>query len=227
MIYNLLDAIGIIIGSSIGLILKKRFSERIKNALMKSMGLCIIFIGIDLVLEGKNMIMIIVSIAIGTVIGEYIDIEKRITDFATRMQVLIIKNGNDGFAEGFVTSSILLCAGAMGIIGALNVGLTGNGETLLTKSIVDGVLSLIFTTTLGIGVMGSAISVFLYQQIFIFLAGVLSTYLSDPVIASICGVGGIIIIGVGLNLTSNAQIKAGNIAPAIFIPIILSFFNIM
>lgn len=226
MLYNLLDSACLALGSLIGLLFQKKMSEKVKDALMKAMGLCIIFIGLDLVLKGKNIILIIISIALGTLIGEILDIEEKITDFATKIQIRLVKSGNDTFAEAFVTSSILFCAGAMGIIGALNVGLTGNGETLLTKSIIDGVLAAIFTTTLGIGVMFSSISVFVYQALFIFLAGVLSQYLSTPVIDSVCGVGGITIIGIGLNLSAGSQIKAANIAPAIFIPMILSLFGI-
>lgn len=227
MIYNLANSIFIILGSLVGLLLKKGIPEKMKDSLVRAMGLCVLLIGISLSLKGKNILIIVISIAIGTLIGELIDVDNQINKLGDRLQSKFSKNKNAIFAEGFVTASILFCAGAMGVVGSLNVGLTGNGDTLMVKGLIDGVIASIFATAFGIGVMFSSVTVFIYQAVFIILASILSKYLGPDVIASVNGVGGITVIGIGLNLSLNSDIKVANIALAVFIPMILSIFGIV
>lgn len=227
MIYNLANGLGIIVGSIIGIFLKKGIPERINKALLKAMGLCVLFIGISLLTKGENVLLIVISIAVGTLLGEILDIDKSVNWLGVRIQSKFKSGGNaSSFAESFVTSSILFCAGAMGIVGSLTVGLTGNGDTLLAKAVIDGIISVVFAATLGIGVMFSSVAVVIYQGMFILLATLVSSKLGDPVIASVSGVGGIAMLGIGLNMALGTDIKVANIAPAIFIPIILGIFGI-
>ena len=227
MIYNLMNGLGIIVGSIVGMVLKRGIPERINQALLKSMGLCVLFIGIGLLLKGENTLLIVVSIAIGTLIGEVVDIDKGVNKLGVRIQSKFKGGGSaSSFAESFVTSSILFCAGAMGIVGSLTAGLTGNGDTLLAKAVIDGIISVVFAATLGMGVLFSSVSVVIYQGAFVLLATLVSSKLGDPVIASVSGVGGIAMLGIGLNMSIGSDIKVANIAPAIFIPIILGIFGI-
>ena len=224
MIYNLANGLGIIVGSILGIFLNRGIPERINKALM---GLCVLFIGISLLIKGENTLLIVISVALGTLLGEAADIDKCVNKLGVRMQVKF-KSGSssNSFAESFVTSSILFCAGAMGIVGSLTAGLTGNGDTLLAKAIIDGIISVVFAATLGIGVMFSSVAVVIYQSVFILMASLVSSKLGDPVIASVSGVGGIAMLGIGLNMSIGTDIKVANIAPAIFIPIILGLFGI-
>lgn len=227
MIYDLINALCIATGAVIGLFLKKGIPEKIKDTLIKAMGLCVFYIGISLVLKGENTLLIIISIAIGTVIGELIDLDAKVNKLGVYLQSRFRKDEKSKFAEGFVTASILFCAGAMGVIGSLDAGLTGNGDTLIAKGIIDGIISAIFAATMGIGVAFSSVIVFLYQGIFILLATVISSYISDPVVASVSSIGGITILGIAINLVLDKNIRVANITPAVFIPMILSIFGIM
>lgn len=227
MIYNLANGLGIVVGSIIGIFLKKGIPERINKALLKAMGLCVLFIGISFLIKGENILLIVISVAVGTLVGEVLDIDAFVNKLGVRIQTKFKSEGSaSSFAESFVTSSVLFCAGAMGIVGSLTTGLTGNGDTLLAKAVIDGIVSVVFAATLGIGVMFSSVAVVIYQGIFIILASLISSKLGASVIASVSGVGGIAILGIGLNMSIGSDIKVANIAPAIFIPIILGIFGI-
>ncbi|MGP1598929.1 DUF554 domain-containing protein [Peptoanaerobacter stomatis] len=227
MIYNLLNGLGILVGSIIGLLLSNGIPERVSNSLMKAMGLVVLYIGIETSLSGKNISVIVISLAIGTIIGEILEIDNSINKFGKLLENKIAANNeNSKFSEGFVTTSILFCAGAMGIVGSLQAGLNGSGDTLLAKTLIDGIVACIFTTSLGYGVIFSALSVILYQGIFVLLAVALSNILGENIIDSISAVGGIIILGMGINLLTNSNIKVANMVLSIFIPIIFGFFKI-
>ncbi len=196
------------------------------------MGVCVIYIGVALALKGENVLIIVISIALGTLLGELVNFDEMLNKFGVRVQAKFTKSSSkessdNKFAEGFVVSSILFCAGAMGIVGSLNAGLTGNGDTLLAKGLIDGIFAALFSSIFGIGVALSSIPVFFYQNIFVVLASFLSHYLSDPVIASVSGVGGIAVLAIGINLVLDKDIKVANITPAVFIPMILSVFGIV
>ncbi|WAW14714.1 DUF554 domain-containing protein [Peptostreptococcus equinus] len=227
MQFVLLNGLAIMIGSIIGVLLKKGIPEEINKALMKAMGLVCIYIGIGLMLKGKNSILIIVAIGVGTLLGEILNIDGRINRLGARIQSRFTKNSNSKLTEGFVTASVLFCAGGMGVVGALNVGLSGNGDILMAKSVLDFIVSIVFSATLGIGVGFSSITLILYQGIFVLLASILSPFMKEAAIGNISGVGGIIIIAIGFNLALESKIRATNIAMAIFIPIILALFGIV
>lgn len=228
MIFNLANAIFIMIGSIVGTFLKNGIPDRIKNSILKAMGICVLYIGITMAIKGENILLIVISIAVGTLFGEIINVDKLIHMLGVRIQAKFSSRGTKSKSvEGFVTTSILFCAGAMGIVASLNVGLTGNGDTLVVKGIIDGVFAALFATVFGIGVLFSCIPLFIYQAFFIVLAGLLSNYLGAPVIASVNGVGGITVIAIGLNLALDSDIKVANMAPGIFLPMVLSLFGIV
>ncbi|MCY6483337.1 DUF554 domain-containing protein [Clostridium aestuarii] len=225
MIGTTVDSIAIIVGSLIGILFKKGINEKISKTVMNGLALCVLFIGVSNIIdtynkfESNSMLIIIISMVIGSIIGEIIDIDKRIENLGNTIEVKLKKSGGQ-IAEGFVTTSLLFCIGAMAIIGSLESGLSGNHKTLFAKSIIDGITSIIFASSLGIGVMLSAISVFVYQGIITLGASFLKVILIQSVITNMTAIGGILIIGLGFNVLGMTKIKVANLLPGIFLPIL-------
>lgn len=230
MLGTIVNAAAIIGGCLIGLIVKERLTEKISSTIMNGLALCILYIGISGALKGNDTLQIIICIAVGALIGEIIDIDKRLNDLGDMIEKKINSkkssksNENISISEGFVTSSLLFCVGAMAVVGSLESGLQGNHTTLFAKSILDGISSIIFASSLGIGVMLSSIAVLVYQGSITLLAGGLSTVLNDTVISNMSAVGSLLIVGLGFNMLGVCKIKVANLLPAIFIPIIFGLF---
>lgn len=213
------NAGAIILGSIVGLILKGGIPEKINDTIMKGIGLCVLYIGVSSSLKANSMLLIIFSIVIGGVIGEIIDIDKRLANLGDLIEKKL--NGKGGrVSEGFVTSSLLYCVGAMAIVGSLESGLSNNHQTLFAKATLDGISAIVFSSSLGIGVALSAGSVFIYQGLITLCAGLLKGILVASVIGDITAVGGLLIIGIAFNMLNITKIKVANLLPAIFIPII-------
>ncbi|MCH1960343.1 DUF554 domain-containing protein [Romboutsia hominis] len=230
MIGTIVNSISIVLGCIIGIIVKGRLSEKISTTVMNGLALCVIYIGIEGSFKGENTLLTIVCIALGALLGEIIDIDKWLNKLGDYLEVKFNKDKEKeavSISEGFVSASLLFCVGAMAIVGSLQSGLSGNHETLFAKSILDGVSAIIFTSTLGIGVLFSAISVFLYQGTITILSFNLSGILSTPVINSMIAIGSLLIIGLGLNMLKVTNIKIANLLIAVFLPIIAGMINII
>jgi len=211
----------VVLGCLLGLAFKKGIPEKIKTTLMNGMALCVIYIGITgLFEEGINVIIIIISFALGAVLGELADFDalvKKLGGFFERKL-----GGNEShFAEGFVTATVLFCVGAMTIVGSLNSGITGDNSTLYSKSVIDCVAAMALTSSLGIGVMLSCISVLIIEGGLTLLAVVVEPVMTADVIAHFSVIGSILIIALGLNMLGITKIKVMNYVPAIFLPLIL------
>lgn len=196
---------------------------------MNGLALCVIYIGISGTLKGEDTLQMIICIAIGALIGEIIDIDDKLNKLGQLIENKVNNNKDAtsetvSIAEGFVTSSLLFCVGAMAVVGSLESGLKGNHTTLFAKSILDGVSSIIFTSSLGIGVIFSAAAILIYQGSITLLAGVLSGILTEIVINNMSAVGSLLILGLGLNMLGASKIKVANLLPSIFIPIIFGLF---
>ncbi len=226
MLGTIVNSLAIIGGCLIGLIVKGRLTEKISKTIMNGLALCVLYIGIAGALKGQDTLQIIICIAIGALIGEIIDIDNKLSNLGEFIEKKINSKRKDStkekisIAEGFVTSSLLFCVGAMAVVGSLQSGLQGNNSTLFAKSILDGVSSIIFASSLGIGVMLSSIAIFIYQGSIALLAGGLSTVLTDSVIANMSAVGSLLIVGLGFNMLGVSKIKVANLLPAIFLPIV-------
>lgn len=231
MLGTIVNALAIIGGCLVGLVVKGKLTEKISTTIMNGLALCVLYIGISGALKGQDTLQIIISIAIGALIGEIIDIDKRLNDFGNMIEEKInAKRKNKihdkiSIAEGFVTSSLLFCVGAMAVVGSLESGLKGNHSTLFAKSILDGISSIIFTSSLGIGVILSSIAILIYQGTITLLAGGLSTILTETIINNMSAVGSLLIVGLGFNMLEVSKIKVANLLPAIFIPIIFGLFS--
>ncbi|OOM79452.1 DUF554 domain-containing protein [Clostridium sp. BL-8] len=230
MLGTIVNSLAIIGGCLIGLIVKGRLTEKISKTIMNGLALCVLYIGIAGALKGQDTLQIIICIAIGALIGEIIDIDNKLSNLGEFIEKKINSKRKDAtkekisIAEGFVTSSLLFCVGAMAVVGSLQSGLQGNNSTLFAKSILDGVSSIIFASSLGIGVMLSSIAIFIYQGSIALLAGGLSTVLTDSVIANMSAVGSLLIVGLGFNMLGVSKIKVANLLPAIFLPIVYGLF---
>lgn len=226
MLGTIVNTIAVIIGATIGMLLKKGLSDKMADTLMKGLGLCTLFLGISGSLEGQNSLILIISMVVGALIGEGVDLDDKLNRFGKYIEGKF--KSEDGktvsIAEGFVTASLLFCVGAMTIVGSLQSGLQGNHEMLFNKSMLDFVAAIIFSSSLGIGVLLSAAFVFTYQGAITLLAQWVAPFLSDVVIAEMTCVGSVIIIGLALNMLGITKLKVMNYVPAIFVPIILCRF---
>ena len=226
------NIIAIIIGSTIGLLIKGGLKQRFQDTIMHALGLAVMFIGISGVLQGLfvvkdnslgtvNIMLMIVSLAVGAFLGELIDIEARLDRMGNFIKKSLKVKGEKGqnFVEGFVTSSLLFCIGAMAIIGALQDGLSGDPSMLYAKSFIDGVCAAIFTSTLGIGVLFSVIPLGIYQGAITVSAQYVEPFLSAELISNLSFVGSILIFGIGINMIFGKKIKCGNLLPAVLVPV--------
>jgi len=220
---TIVNVIAIFLGCSVGFILKSKFPEKISKIVMQALGLASLLIGMQMALKTDNILLLIFSLVIGGVIGEMIGIEEGLERFGERVRSKFKNNTNsERFVEGFVTASLLYCVGSMAIMGALKEGLSGNPDILYTKSLLDGLTSIAFTATMGIGVLFSAIPVFLYQGGITLLARLIKDFLSPEVINEMTAVGGILILGIGFGLLEIRKIKIGNLLPAILVAALLA-----
>lgn len=230
MLGTIVNSLAIIGGCLVGLIVKGRLTEKVSTTIMNGLALCVLYIGISGALKGQDTLQIIICIAIGALVGEIIDFDKRLNDLGNIIEEKINNNKKNNsnekisVSEGFVTSSLLFCVGAMAVVGSLESGLRGDHSTLFAKSILDGVSSIIFSSSLGIGVMLSSVAILIYQGSITLLAGGLSTVLTETVISNMSAVGSLLIVGLGFNMLGVSKIKVANLLPAIFIPIIFGLF---
>jgi hypothetical protein len=211
----------ILIGTFLGLLVKQGIQENYSKAVIKAISLAVLIIGISGALKTENFLLVILSMAVGTLLGTALKIEARLDKLGERLNQRFGR-GDSPFVEGFVTASLIFCVGAMAVVGAIESGLQGNHETLFAKSLLDGITSLILSSTLGIGVLFSAVVVFLYQGAITLLASSLAPILTEQVVTEMSAVGGILILGLGLNILEigKERIPVGNMLPAVFLPIL-------
>ena len=215
----------VVITSLIGLLIGQRIPEKMNRAIMQGIGLVVITIGISGAVNGVNTLVLILSMVIGIVIGEGLDIHQRINLFIEKATKRL--NGDKDqseFTQAFMTATMLFCIGSMAIVGSLESGLTGDNATLYTKSVIDGISAVLFSSSLGIGVLFASIPLLLYQGSLIIFAQLLAPILSDAVILEMTTVGSVLLIGMGLNMLDITDFKMMNFIPAIFLPILLMLF---
>ncbi|KRF30193.1 DUF554 domain-containing protein [Paenibacillus sp. Soil787] len=221
---TIVNAIAIMIGGLLGMMLP-RISEGIKSTVMQGLGLAITVLGITMALKSNQIVLVIMSVVIGGIIGELLRIEHRLGQLGDWLQALLRKDSSahptSSISEGFVTCTLVYCIGAMAILGPLDGGLRHNHDILYTKSLLDGFLSIIFASTLGIGVIFSAVSVFLMQGVIALAATLIAMAFSqaslDAMIVQITAVGGVLVIGVGLNILQIKKMNVANMLPALVI----------
>ena len=227
MLATIINAVAVIVGSSIGLLLKKGISKKVTDAMMSALGLCVLFIGIQGSLVGEKTLVTIISMVLGVFIGESIDLDGKINNTIEKLEKKFVKNQNKdnlSLSQGMINASVLFCVGSMTIVGCLNAGFSHDYTLLLTKSALDFCSSIIFASTMGLGVMLSVIVLLIYQGGLTLLAIWVAPFLTTAIINEMTCVGCLIVIGSGLNLLGLTKLKLMNYIPAMFLPIILCLF---
>ncbi|HWR39219.1 MAG TPA: DUF554 domain-containing protein [Patescibacteria group bacterium] len=220
---TLTNAATILIGSAIGLALKRVIPEKCLQTIMQGMSLAVLVIGFQMAERSQNFLVVILALAGGALIGELLDIDGRLTklgDWLTHKW----GQGERNLGKGFVNASLLFCIGAMAVVGAIQEGLTGSTDTLYAKATLDGIVSVLLAATLGIGVALSSISVLLYQGSITLASGLIGSYASDAVVREVSATGGVLIIGVGVVMIELKEIKLANLLPAIPVAAVIAFF---
>jgi len=220
---TIVNAAAIGAGTVIGLLLKKGIPENIKTTVMQGIGLAVLLVGGQMALQGTHILVVIVSLTLGGICGELLKIEFRLEQVGLFIERRIGGNGGN-VANAFVTSSLIFCVGAMAVVGSIEDGLTGNAGTLYAKAMLDGVSSIFFASTMGVGVLFSGLSVLLYQGAITLLATSIKDILNSFVVCQLTSTGGLLIIGVAVNILGIKKISVGNLLPAILIVILLAYY---
>ena len=209
----------VLVGSAIGLVAGSRLPARVKTILMQALGLAVVAIGLRMALEAQHVLLAIGCLLLGGITGELLRIEQRLEGLAEMLRQRLRSN-SERFVEGFVTASLLYLTGAMTIVGSIQDGTIGDPSVLLVKALLDGVASVALASSLGVGVLFSAFSVLLVQGGITLLAAQL-TFLSQPaVLDAINAAGGLLILGIGINLLEIGRIRVGNLLPALLYAIV-------
>ncbi|XXM72195.1 DUF554 domain-containing protein [Lysinibacillus sphaericus] len=217
---TIVNGICIIIGTLLGVFLH-RIPENMKGTVMKAIGLAVVVLGLQMGLKSENFLIVIISLALGAAWGEWMNLEDKLNAVGTWLEKKMGSKKETSISQGFVTATLIFVIGAMAVIGALDSGIRGDHDVLYTKSIIDGFTSLILTTTLGIGVMFSAVPVVLYQGLIALFATQIHQWvpqqLMDTYIVEMTSTGGIMIFAIGMNLMGITKIRVANLLPGIIV----------
>ncbi|WP_462410046.1 DUF554 domain-containing protein [Neobacillus sp. Marseille-QA0830] len=217
---TLVNGLLIIIGTMLGKLLN-RIPEGMKTTVMYGIGLSVMVLGLQMGLKSENFLIVIISLVAGAVIGEWLQLEEKLNQLGLWLERKVGSSDKGSIAEGFVTATLIFVIGAMAIIGALDSGIRGDHDVLFTKSVIDGFTALILTTTLGIGVIFSAIPVMLYEGLIALFATqidkLVPKLLMDQFIVEMTSAGGIMIFAIGLNMIGLTKIKVANLLPGIVV----------
>lgn len=231
---TIVNTAAVILGGVAGLLAQKGIPEKLQDTLMKASGIAVIFIGIsgamtgmlkveDGVLQTSGTMLMIASLVIGSILGEWIGIEAGMESIGERLKQKFHMQGDNRFVEAFVTNTLIICVGAMAVVGALQDGF-GDPSMLYAKAVLDALITMVFAATLGPGAVFAAIPIFVYQGSITLLATLIASYLNDAFIANLSYIGSILIMGVGINLTWGKMIRIGNMLPALLVAAGYSLF---
>lgn len=221
----IINALLIVVGTTVGMIIGKLLKEELQNQLLIAMGLCVIYIGIDGALEMRSALNMLLSMSIGTLVGNIIDLDGMIVKLGDKIQQKF--SSTSSIASGFVNSSLLFCVGGMAIVGAINDGLTSDYSVLLMKGVIDAVSAIVLAAKYGVGVYFSAVFVLIYEGALSILALVIAPILTGECITQLSAVGSIVLLAVGLNMLNIIKAKPMNMVLAIIFSAILTLvFNI-
>lgn len=234
---TLYNVLGVLIGGALGLLVGDRLSKEVQESLLKVTGVAVFTLGIAGAVQGllrvtgsslssQNSMMMIASLVIGTIIGEFFKIEQRFDHFGLWLKKVTGSDKDMRFVDAFVTTSLTICVGAMAVVGSLQDGLTGDSSTLVAKAVLDLMIVLILTASKGKGALFSAIPIFLIQGTMTVSARFLAPILTGTALANLSLVGSVLIMCVGINLTWGKQIRVANMLPAIVVAILCAFLNI-
>lgn len=224
MLGTIVNAVAVIIGSSLGIILRGRFPEKVKGIVFQGIGLVTLFIGFQMSLRASNLVALFFSILIGAIIGEILNIEGHMESLGSFIKSKF-SSKQDKFVEGFITAFLIFCMGSMTIIGSIEDGLNGNPSILYAKSMLDGFASISLASVLGLGVLFSAIPLLLYQGGITALAFLSRAFFTENVINEMSAAGGIMLIGLGINILEIRKIRVANLLPSLIISAAIAYLS--
>lgn len=213
------NSLAVIVGALIGTRLKGEIPERYRYSINMGLALCVLVIGVEGSIATENMILVILSVVIGTALGEWIKIERHLDRLGNWTQKRFAQKDN-GFSQGFINATLLFCVGSMAVVGSLEAGFQNKADTLLVKAALDGVSAVIFASSMGPGVILSVIPLTVYQGGIALLASLLGNFLPDAAILEMSAAGSVMIIGLGINMLGimKERIRVGNMLPALLVP---------
>lgn len=225
---TIINVAAVILGSLVGLLVGNRIPEKTRQTLISVMGLYTLAYGVFIFTKTQNMLIPLLSLVMGTIIGELLKIEEGLNSVGERIQrKLAIWNPNltgepQRFVTGFVSASLLFCIGPMAILGSIQDGISGDFQMLAIKSLLDGIGSIAFASTLGVGIMFSAVVILVYQGATSLLSGWIGQGFGDAAVAEMTATGGVILVGIGIsNLLQIKKIRTGSFLPAIFLAVLI------
>ena len=224
---TIVNALLIVIGSIIGMFFT-RIPDKYKETVMHGIGLAVILIGLQMAFSTDNIVIVLISLLFGAITGEFLRIEDALNRLGLWLgSKFTTKDDTISVSQGFITGTMIFCIGAMAIIGALDSGIRGDHEVLITKGIIDGFTALVLTTTLGFGVIFSVIPLILYQGAITLFATQIERWVPEAMlnglILEITSVGGLLIVAIGLNLLKIKEIRIANLMPALFLVVLIYF----
>ncbi|NLV82524.1 MAG: DUF554 domain-containing protein [Synergistaceae bacterium] len=217
---SLMNALFIICGASVGLILSKKISARVMELPIQGMALFVMSLGFSMAITTSYPLVVITSIAIGSIMGEFLELEGRFENFCKKIENCC-GNIAKGFSAGFITASIIYCTGSLAVLGSFEEGLGNYPSLLLSKGLIDGLTSIALAASLGFGVLFSAIPVFLYQGILTLLTTSIHPFISTLAIVEMSATGGLMLIAIGLNLLKLTKIRVMNMLPGLILAVFL------
>ncbi len=219
---TLINVLAVGLGSAVGILAGNRIPEKINKSVFQALGLFTLILGISMALEGQLLLVIVFSLIIGTILGEVLSLEQRI-DKLSNVLMKLFRLSNPKFSEGMIISFLLYCMGSMTIVGAIDEGL-GNGiEILLTKSVMDGFSSIALASVFGLGVTLSVVPMLIFQGGITLVAYVLGDFIAQEVITELSAVGGIILVGLGINILELKRIKVMNMLPSLVVVVLFAW----
>lgn len=222
MIGTIVNTVAVIAGATAGLLLKKSMPERIKTIYFQAIGLFTLAIGISMVWQMQNILIVVISLAIGGLTGEYLHLEKRAEKLSEYLKGRL-KTSNEEFSEGLITSFLLFCVGSMTILGTIQEGTGGSSDLLYTKSLMDFFSAILLASAFGAGVLFSAIPLFIFQALLTLLAMQAATFFNQEIIQGLTNVGGILLLGLGINILEIKSLRVMNMLPSLLLVVILLY----
>jgi len=217
----IVNTVTVIIGSALGLLAGARLGDKYKTIVLTSLGLVTILIGLKMAIKTEEVLIVVGSLVFGGLIGQWLHIEERLEKLGEYLKKRAHSSGQD-FVLGFVTASLLFCVGPLTIIGSFEDGLYGRGELIYIKSLMDCFAAMALSAALGAGVIFSALIVLVYQGALTLLAQYFQDILSDSVVTEMSAAGGVVLLGIAINLLGLAKIKVGNLLPALLLAAVLT-----
>lgn len=220
MLATVINIVLVLIGGTLGLIFKNKINENFSKAIVTALALCVLVIGVQSAITTTNMPVVIISMVIGTALGELLKIEDKIYGCGDKLKERFGGKDSSTFTDGFLSASLLFCVGSMTVMGSMEAGINGDYSIIISKSIIDGITAISLAATLGVGVLFSALFILVYQGGITLISMYAGQFMSPLMINEMSAVGGLLIIALSINMMGIKKIRAGNMLPAIFIPLV-------